>query len=640
MDQISYAHSAKQSKRIKRFIAEPDSTSGLVSLPKVIEAGENITIPDGRVVVHPNLEIAGTLTIENDGELFVPFGGTLVSSDLMHPVDTIDDLRNETGKYKYIYVTGYHTKDDGAFGSNMFVWDEGSTETDNGGTIIKCTTVTTGRYKLKYSGAVNVKWFDSFQSAVSFGGELNISDDITLFESILIEQSNTSITMDKDVKIWIDSTFTDSEVFRIGFLSDYIADGGFDKVTIDFSNCTSDIDVFNFRYVARWTGRDILVIGLVGTMFAETSVGHEHTWENITVRSAQVANGAGIYVNMTDSYFANLKPIGFSEYGIVNDGADNRFHGCHPWSYSRSTVGFSNYTTKILFWDKEDGMWTDCYADTFEREDSGLPPSFDNGGIAYYFSKVSGMGRMVNCGFYSLDTDVGSVIGIGASSVVQQINVTNGYILGSNPTAYEAFVKREATSTMVNLFGCNFSEYKFQAKETLSGSDIVASNQIYNRFLGATEFATLETNLKTWKDRRADYSTIVFKDATTSIDPYYWDYRTNTLKRLNGSDSWISPTLLNGWVNAGSGGATAQYRKDANGMVHIKGYIGGGTTTLGTSIFTLPSGFRPSEALGYAQTCGTSYNQVASIGINTSGSVYILSCPSAVNLTINISFKL
>lgn len=159
MDQISYAHSAKQSKRIKRFIAEPDSTSGLVSLPKVIEAGENITIPDGRVVVHPNLEIAGTLTIENDGELFVPFGGTLVSSDLMHPVDTIDDLRNETGKYKYIYVTGYHTKDDGAFGSNMFVWDEDSTETDNGGTIIKCTTVTTGRYKLKYSGAVNVRWF-------------------------------------------------------------------------------------------------------------------------------------------------------------------------------------------------------------------------------------------------------------------------------------------------------------------------------------------------------------------------------------------------------------------------------------------------------------------------------------------------
>src|SRR5574344_763364 len=100
MDAVSYIHSAKQAKRIKKFIENPDSNSGLVALPKKIDAGENITIPDGRVVVHPNLEIDGTLTIEQDGELFVPFGGTLVSSDLMHPVDTIADLRNETGKYK------------------------------------------------------------------------------------------------------------------------------------------------------------------------------------------------------------------------------------------------------------------------------------------------------------------------------------------------------------------------------------------------------------------------------------------------------------------------------------------------------------------------------------------------------------
>lgn len=159
MDIISFNEAATANGRIESFIENPDSKSGLVSLPKKIDAGESVTIPDGRVVVHPNLEIDGTLTIEDGGELFVPFGGTLVSSDLMHPVDTIADLRNETGKYKYVYVTGYHTKDDGAFGSNIFVWDESSTETDNGGAIIKCTTVTTGRYKLKYSGYVNVRWF-------------------------------------------------------------------------------------------------------------------------------------------------------------------------------------------------------------------------------------------------------------------------------------------------------------------------------------------------------------------------------------------------------------------------------------------------------------------------------------------------
>ena len=170
MDVVSYNLALKQSERIEKFIENPDSTSGLISLPKKIDVGESITIPDGRVVVHPNLEIDGTLTIEQDGELFVPFGGTLVSSDLMHPVDTIADLRNEIGKYKYVYVTGYHTKDDGAFGSNMFVWDEESIEVDNGGTIIKCTTVDTGRYKLKYSGAADVKWFGNQDNAAPTSG--------------------------------------------------------------------------------------------------------------------------------------------------------------------------------------------------------------------------------------------------------------------------------------------------------------------------------------------------------------------------------------------------------------------------------------------------------------------------------------
>jgi hypothetical protein len=58
-----------------------------------------------------------------------------------------------------VWVSGYHTKGDGAFGSNIFEWDSASTDADNGGTIIKLDSVVTGRYKLRYSGAVNVKWF-------------------------------------------------------------------------------------------------------------------------------------------------------------------------------------------------------------------------------------------------------------------------------------------------------------------------------------------------------------------------------------------------------------------------------------------------------------------------------------------------
>ena len=83
MDTISYSYADKQAKRIKKFIENPDSTSGLISLPKKIDADESITIPEGRVVVHPNLEIVGTLTIADGGELFVPRGGSITLTSIM-----------------------------------------------------------------------------------------------------------------------------------------------------------------------------------------------------------------------------------------------------------------------------------------------------------------------------------------------------------------------------------------------------------------------------------------------------------------------------------------------------------------------------------------------------------------------------
>lgn len=76
MDAVSYANSAKQAQRIKKFINDPDSTSGIVTVPKVIASGETITIPTGRVAVLPNVQIDGILNVENGGEVFIPSGAT------------------------------------------------------------------------------------------------------------------------------------------------------------------------------------------------------------------------------------------------------------------------------------------------------------------------------------------------------------------------------------------------------------------------------------------------------------------------------------------------------------------------------------------------------------------------------------
>lgn len=75
MDAISYSYADKQAKRITKFNANPDSDSGIVTVPRVIEAGESVTVPAGRVAVLPNVQIDGTLNIE--GEVFIPAGSSV-----------------------------------------------------------------------------------------------------------------------------------------------------------------------------------------------------------------------------------------------------------------------------------------------------------------------------------------------------------------------------------------------------------------------------------------------------------------------------------------------------------------------------------------------------------------------------------
>jgi hypothetical protein len=72
-----------------------------------------------------------------------------------------------------IYVTGYTIANDNAFGSNFFKWNPTSVSVDNGGTVIKLTGTTTGRYELQYSGAINAKWFGVSTSNTDNGGLIN-----------------------------------------------------------------------------------------------------------------------------------------------------------------------------------------------------------------------------------------------------------------------------------------------------------------------------------------------------------------------------------------------------------------------------------------------------------------------------------
>lgn len=75
MDAISYSKAAQQEQRLTKFINEPDSTSGLVTLPSTIASGQVVNIPTGRQVVVDSLDVQGTLNI--NGKLATTSGGSL-----------------------------------------------------------------------------------------------------------------------------------------------------------------------------------------------------------------------------------------------------------------------------------------------------------------------------------------------------------------------------------------------------------------------------------------------------------------------------------------------------------------------------------------------------------------------------------
>lgn len=464
-------------------------------------------------------------------------------------VDSIADLlalpeEQRNGDLRYL-VKGYHAGSD--VGGGEFYWVEVGAQTPDTGTILNVPGLAVGRWVRVLPDHVTPEMFgavgdgvvddsDAIQAAigVSTGRDrVVLSREYKLGKTILIDRAPINIDFSSS-RIYVSDTFVGAEVFRLGFRSGwlYLLDSRFSNLYIEFLSTELDIDVFNTKDIARVVFEDIIVHNLVGTVFTETSVGHEITVRNLTARSAPVENGAGFWVNFTDSYFEDIKPIGFSEYGIVNDGADNRFYGCHPWSYPRGNAEYDHFTTKILFWDREDGMWTDCFADTFQREDPDLPPSFDNGGVAYHFSKVSGIGRMVNCGFYALDTSPGSVIGISTDAGPQQVNCVNGYVLGTNSAAYLKYVSVPNAGTAINLIGCNFSETQFQAKELVSGSAIVSNTEFYIKNIDASAFNTLQANLRSWKPRRNSHGLITFRDDGVSSRVFAWDQHTNNLEEL------------------------------------------------------------------------------------------------------------
>ena len=100
MDAVSYSHADKQKQRIEKFNTNPDSNSGVLTQPKVIEAGETVTIKSGRQAILADTVVDGDLVIEAGADVLM-LASTIITLDyIVLKSDTknwklkVDDLGN------------------------------------------------------------------------------------------------------------------------------------------------------------------------------------------------------------------------------------------------------------------------------------------------------------------------------------------------------------------------------------------------------------------------------------------------------------------------------------------------------------------------------------------------------------------
>ena len=80
MDIISYNEGATANGRIEKFNANPDSNSGVLTQPRVIEAGETVTIKSGRQAILTDMVVDGDLVIEAGADVLM-LASTVITLD-------------------------------------------------------------------------------------------------------------------------------------------------------------------------------------------------------------------------------------------------------------------------------------------------------------------------------------------------------------------------------------------------------------------------------------------------------------------------------------------------------------------------------------------------------------------------------
>jgi len=219
-------------------------------------------------------------------------------------VTTMAKFRSLKKAPKKVWLTGYHTKNDGAFGSNFYrLKGLKTTEIDNGGTVI---IITMGGvdyvYELQYNGIVAIKWFgakrleestiavqSAFNYVASFNGTIEI-DDLYLVDTIkvtgvngfamtgkgaLIGNATTTRDAVLEFKNCTDVTATKTLTISGSYNENYTAGV---KVWAEISTGTSSLNVLKFNIVGAKLAWQFGDLSEPDVLLSEMSIGEGYTY--------------------------------------------------------------------------------------------------------------------------------------------------------------------------------------------------------------------------------------------------------------------------------------------------------------------------------------------------------------------------
>jgi len=137
---------------------------------------------------------------------------------------------------------GYYTDNDGGQGS--WLWDSTSTATDNGGTIIKATAITTGRWLRLYSGIADPVWFgakfdgttddSAALSATATANTFTIPTDFPDLQVAMNNLGSRSNKQDSDVILTVETGHALTSGFRV-------ENGDYSYITINSVDATVNV---------------------------------------------------------------------------------------------------------------------------------------------------------------------------------------------------------------------------------------------------------------------------------------------------------------------------------------------------------------------------------------------------------------